>query len=116
GSKSEQLILADISGGQTAGLFNISFRNTVVGVDDLLTDFDGLYANFFEELCFDCVDAERSDPLFVNPSEDDYQLDSLSVAEGIGVPIRFPSPIVIDLEGKPRDPSNPDAGALERGN
>lgn len=116
GSKSDQLILADISGGQTEGFFNVNISNSVVGVDDLLTDFDGLYANFFEGICTNCVKAERQDPLFLNPSEDDYHLDSLSVAEGIALPIRFPLPINIDLEGKQRDPNNPDAGALERGN
>ena len=45
---------------------------------------------------------------------DDFHLDSLSIAEGIGVPIKFPIPIAIDLEGRLRDITNPDAGCLER--
>ena len=114
GSKQDQILLSDITAGEQPEGFNIRFDNCVVGVNDLLSERDGLYANFFEDICFGCVKAERSDPLFINPSEDNYQLDSLSVAEGIGIPIKSPFPIAIDLLGNLRDVSNPDAGCFER--
>ncbi|MEM6378632.1 MAG: hypothetical protein AAF705_10470, partial [Bacteroidota bacterium] len=116
GSKSDQIIFADISAGQTDNIFNVFFNNSVVMVDDLLTEREGLYANFFEDICNDCIKAERSDLLFLDPNEDDYHLDSLSVASNIGRPIRFPVPIATDLEGNVRDPNTPDAGCFEREN
>lgn len=114
GSKTDQILLSDITGGEQPEGFNVRFENCVVGVEDLLTDFDGRYANFFEDFCIDCVSGERSDPLFVDPSDNHFELDSLSIAEGIGVPIKTPLPIATDLLGRLRDPEMPDAGSLER--
>lgn len=114
GSKNDQLVFSDATAGEEEDLFNVRMENCVVGVDELLEEFDGLYANFFDEICLDCVQATRQDPLFIDPNEDDYHLDSLSVALGIGQPIRAPLPIAIDLDGKIRDPETPDAGCYER--
>lgn len=116
GSKQDQILLSDITGGEQPEGFNIRFENCVVGVNDLLTDYNGLYANFFEDICINCVKAARSDALFVDANEDNYQLDTLSVAEGIGVPIKTPLPIAIDLLANLRDINNPDAGCYEREN
>lgn len=49
------------------------------------------------------------DPLFINPFEANYQLDTLSPAQNAGIDIG----ITTDLEGKTRV-SNPDLGAYER--
>jgi len=114
GSKNDQLVFSDLTRGQTPDFFNVEMQNCVVAVDEFLEEFDGLYANFFEDICIDCIKATRQDPLFSDPNEDNYRLDSLSVALGIGKPIRFPLPIAIDLEGKIRDPNMPDAGCFER--
>lgn len=109
GSKRDQLSFSDISGGQL-GWFNIGFQNCIVKVDDLLEEREGLYASFFENQCVNCINGTRDDLLFIDENEDDYHLDSLSIADGAA----FPNAILVDLEGKDRDTQTPDVGCYER--
>lgn len=109
GSRSDEIQLSDVSGRETAGIFNVSFENCIVKVDDLLTDRDGLYSDFLENQCESCINGMRSDALFVDANEDDYHLDTLSIAIGQGQIIPG---ITIDLEDNPRD-SEPDIGCYE---
>ncbi|MGB0431701.1 MAG: hypothetical protein ACPGLV_14605 [Bacteroidia bacterium] len=51
------------------------------------------------------------DPLFVNSAEFNYQLDSLSPAEGKAIPVNG---IKTDYFLNTRDPNNPDIGAFEK--
>jgi hypothetical protein len=51
----------------------------------------------------------NTDPLFIEPRESNFSLDTLSPAQNIGLQLNY----IFDLEGKPRD-SQPDLGALER--
>jgi hypothetical protein len=105
GSRRDELEFADISGGQL-GWFNISFENCVVRVEELLEQQDGLYFNFFNEQCDNCLNGDRETILFVDANGDDYHLDSLSVADGFAKP----NAIQFDIEGNERDPVMPDAG------
>lgn len=87
--------------------FDYSFTNCIVRVDDLVTqDF---FPEFFNN-CDNCINANSSDAIFANPSEDNYRLDTLSIAEKIAIPIPG---ISLDLEHNPRDPTNPDLGCYE---
>ena len=110
GSRRDEVQLADLYGGQDKDLFNISFQDCIVRVDELLQQQDGLYADFFENQCNPCINATRDDLLFKDPNEDDYTLDSLSIAIGQATPIPG---IDIDLIASPRD-SEPDIGCYER--
>ena len=92
-------------------LFNIQFNNSIIRVDELLEQQDGLYADFFENQCETCIRGDRESILFIDPGEQDYHLDSLSIAEEQAIPL--PN-ISIDLEGNPRDPNTPDIGCYER--
>ncbi len=49
------------------------------------------------------------DPLFVEPRESDFSLDTLSPAQNVGLQLNY----LFDLQGMSRD-SKPDLGALER--
>ncbi len=111
GSRRDEISLADISGGSDPFLFGVKFENCIVKVDELLEQQDGLYADFFEDICTPCLQPDREDPLFVSVDEDDYHLDSLSVAIGLGEPL---PEISVDLEDKTRDENNPDVGCYER--
>lgn len=113
GSLADEIEMIDIVGGQEKELFDVEFQNTVVRVKDLLTERDNLYANFFEDICSPCLNGNREDPLFRDENEDDYRLDSLSIALETGSPILSPRAILIDLEGNSRDPVVPDAGCYE---
>lgn len=110
GSRNDEIILSDASERADASLFRLNMENCIVRVQELLTGQDGLYANFFETYCKGCIDAERNDPLFVDRDEDNYQLDSLSIAIDRG--ILLPD-INDDLKGRPRD-DQPDIGSYER--
>lgn len=114
GSMRDEINLVDIAGRQEPDLFDVRFENSVVRVRDLLTNRDGLYGDFFEEICNPCINGEFDTPLFADANQDDYRLDSLSVAIGAAEPVLSPRAITTDLEGNPRDAENPDAGCFER--
>ena len=114
GSLRDEIELIDIAGGGQPELFDVKFQNSVVRVDELLEQRDGLYAGFFETICTNCLNSTRTDPLFANADEDDYHLDSLSIAIGVAAPVIAPSPVLYDLEGNRRDQQNPDAGCFEK--
>lgn len=110
GSRRDQVILSDYSGRMDPDMFEVSLRNCVVRTERLLTDNEGLYADFFESYCEDCVNGDGRDPLFLDTQEDDYHLDTLSIAKDIG-PV-LPD-LEFDLDGVSRD-DMPDAGCFER--
>ncbi|NRB62937.1 MAG: right-handed parallel beta-helix repeat-containing protein [Saprospiraceae bacterium] len=114
GTRRDEIIFSDFTGGSEPSLFNPFFQNCVVKVDELLSQSDSLYAAFFENQCRDCVNGSRDSILFEDPDEDVYLLDSLSIAEELGVPLRFPRPIATDLAGNLRDTQKPDAGCFEK--
>ncbi|MDX1666651.1 MAG: hypothetical protein R3350_05465, partial [Saprospiraceae bacterium] len=113
GTRDDELSLSDITGGSNERMFNVEFENCIVRVKDLLEEQEGLYADFFETLCQPCINADRDDPIFLDPNEDDYHLDSLSIAIGRAKPVNFPVIVEEDLAGNRRDPDNPDIGCYE---
>ncbi|GIV31236.1 MAG: hypothetical protein KatS3mg029_0587 [Saprospiraceae bacterium] len=84
------------------------FSHCIVRVDDLL-DPDTGFPDFFDH-CDPCIVPTNQDALFVSSAQDDYHLDTLSIAEGKALPIPA---IPIDLEGTARDPVAPDIGCYE---
>ncbi len=90
--------------------FDFDFENCIVRVDDLLEE--DAVPDFFDH-CQPCQPGrgESGIILFVDPDENDYQLDSLSIADGFAEPIFN---LNTDLKGLMRDGSMPDAGCFER--
>lgn len=113
GSRKDELDLLDVSGGQTPALFQLRMENCIVRAEELLTEQDGLYADFFENTCLNCIQGKREDPLFVDFNEDDYHLSENSIALEKAKVLNFPFRIDIDLEGNPRDSEKPDIGCYE---
>lgn len=109
GSRRDEISLLDITQGDTPAFFEVSFQSCIVKVDELPSNFDGLYADFFENECMNCINGTRDDALFVSVSEDDYHLDTLSIAEGMALP----NAVFIDLEANLRDMGTPDIGCYE---
>jgi len=110
GSKQDEIVLSDVtsvSDGQIQEGFDYQFDNCIVRVDELLDNPS--YANFFD-FCANCPPIDSRDPLFFDTNDDDYRLDSLSVAQDRAMPIPNLS---IDLVNYPRDPMDPDIGAYE---
>lgn len=114
GTRKDELDLLDISGGQTPALFQLRMEHCIVKADELLTEQEGLYQDFFEKICLDCINGTREDPLFADPNEDDYHLAENSIALERAKPLLFPLRITTDLEGNTRDAEKPDVGCYEQ--
>ena len=113
GSRKDELNLLDISGRQTPELFQLKMENCVIRSEELLTEQDGLYKDFFDSICLNCIQGKREDPLFVDPNADDYRLIEGSIALEKAKPLNFPLRISIDIEGNARDSEKPDIGCFE---
>ncbi len=110
GSRADEVVFIDGTDREEPNFFQADIRNSVVRVNELLSAREGLWSDFFETICTDCYNFQARDPLFLNISEDDYRLDTLSVAQNIGLPLANQ---MIDLAGVMRD-ERPDAGCYER--
>jgi hypothetical protein len=112
GSRGSELIFLDIFEGMEPTQFRASIDNSLVRTDQAFLDSqNGIFANFYEAICNGCLNLTFSDPLFQSIEQDDYQLDSLSLARDLG---EFLPALSIDLLGVDRDMDTPDAGAYER--
>jgi len=110
GTGKDEIDLDDFLGGEDPAYFNYQFKNCIVKVDKLLTYANGLYQDFFDAHCENCINAKNQDALFYNTDDDDYHLDTLSIAEEKAIPL---PDITIDLEGNTRDAAKPDLGCFE---
>lgn len=106
GNDDDELSLIDATDGEP-GFFQYQLTNCIVKVDELLDTEQ--WPDFFDN-CTDCDNLTISDPLFVDFNEADYQLDTLSVAEGRALPI---ATLQTDLNDNSRDATNPDIGCFE---
>ncbi|MFK8164432.1 MAG: right-handed parallel beta-helix repeat-containing protein [Lewinella sp.] len=112
GSRGSELIFLDIFEGMEPSQFRASIENSVVRTDQPFLDSqDGLFADFYEAICNGCLNLTFGDPLFLAIEQDDYQLDSLSIARDLA---DFLPELPVDLLGVDRDMVTPDAGAYER--
>ena len=105
GSRKDEITLFDRT--ETDGDFTYSFENCIVKIEEL--DDNEPWQNFFD-FCNPCTTITPDDNLFANRAENDYHLDTLSIAEEMAMPI--PN-ITIDLEGESRDAVMPDIGCYE---
>lgn len=112
GSDRDEMELSDGTQGQSAGVFNVKFENCIVKVQDLIAR--GQFVNFMGEICNPCINGKSLDKVFKDPNNDDYRLDSLSIAQNYGKPITSPRAINIDIDNVVRNASTPDPGCFER--
>lgn len=111
GSRQDEIVLEDFTRrGDNVTDLDYRFENCIVRVQDLIDENEpGSYPDFFDN-CNPCNNAAPSDALFVDPNDDNYFLDTLSIAEGQAQVI---STIDTDLEGNERDAETPDIGVYE---
>lgn len=114
GSREDEVALDDFA--RFEGIeadFDYNLENCIVRVSKLIDPLEpNPYPDFFEN-CNPCNNAAPSDALFIDPNEDDYHLDTLSIAE---MQAQIINTIDIDLEGNMRDATMPDIGCFERQN
>lgn len=103
GSGNDEISLIEIEDTD----FNFDFKNCIVRVDELLmTD---QYPDFLTD-CENCITYDRSEALFFDANEEDFHLDTLSIAEERGI---FNPDYPLDLDGVMRDTERPDIGCYE---
>ena len=107
GSGRDQVQIIDVT-QDNSGFMNFEFDHTLLRVFQLLRQ--ERYENFLED-CNNCRNFELVEPVFKSVPDNDFRLDSLSIARGFARPL--PNITTIDLDGHPRDSEEPDAGALE---
>lgn len=108
GSSTDEISLSD-GNEMEPSFFNVSMKGCVVVTDDLLKP--EFYPDFFETICSPCFEWTLPEPLFTDISNDDYHLDSLSIAEEKAIPLNT---IQTDIEGNSRDALRPDSGCYEK--
>ena len=110
GSRRDEISLNDFTFQQGADptVLNYSFENCVIRTDEI-NDAENGYPDFFDHVT-NGLNATSQDALFFDANQDDYHLDTLSVAEEKGVPLPG---ILLDLEGNDRDVAMPDVGCFE---
>jgi hypothetical protein len=86
--------------------FNYSFTNCIVKIKDLLLPKN--HPNFLEN-CQNCTQLKNTDKLFLKRNDDDYRLDTMSVALGKA---KFINNVTNDILNKQRKPI-PDLGCYE---
>lgn len=102
GNKESEIILDDINNGTN---FNYLFNHCLIKVDSEFSTADPTY---FQSII------TNKDPKFKNPYNNNYQLDTLSIAKDSGDPdIGVLFPLDIELNNRTID-SAPDLGAYER--
>jgi len=77
GNERDELSLLDWTDGGEPDLFHYQFRNCAVTVDEILEP--ELYPNFFDN-CANCINLTPSDTLFLDLNNEDFTLDTMSIA------------------------------------
>ena len=108
GSRADEITISDFTGANNARL-NYNFKNCIVRTKDLTDPNRGGFADFYDH-CNPCINTNSQAVLFRDADEDDYHLDSLSIAEMQAFPIIG---ILKDLDGNDRDSQQPDIGCFE---
>lgn len=106
GNNQDEISMIDGTDG-APGAFTFNYSHTLVRVKDLLKSDQ--WPDFFNQTT-NCLNYTFGQPLFRDLNEDDFHLDTLSVVEGLALPIPA---IPMDLDGVFRDPIAPDMGCYE---
>ncbi len=107
GTRDDEIDLFNRIPNEDPAFFNYSLKNCIVRVNDLPTE--EFYGDFFDR-CAPCINGIPTDSLFINRDEDDYHLDTMSIAEMQATPL---TTVTLDLDGNSRDAMSPDIGCYE---
>ena len=107
GSRDDEVDLFNRIPLEDPAFFNYRLENCLVRVNDLPEE--EFYTDFFDR-CAPCLNGSPQDSLFMSIPEDNYRLDTMSMAEMNAQPINT---ITLDLDGNMRDAATPDIGCYE---
>ena len=106
GNETDEIFPIDWTGGEEPNLFNFQFKNCAVTVDEILDPEQ--YPNFFDN-CENCIRLMATDTLFLDIDNNDYNLDTMSIAIDKGF---FDGLVIDDILDNNRD-DMPDLGCFE---
>jgi len=106
GNESDEIFPLDWTDGEEPEFFNYTFRNCAVTVDEILEP--DLFPNFFDN-CENCFNLSSTDTLFLDIQNNDYSLDTMSIAIDKGF---FDGMVLEDILDNSRD-NMPDLGCFE---
>lgn len=107
GNDRDEISFLDAFAGAEPGAFQYNFEHCIVRIDELLDA--NAYPNFFNN-CVNCKNIDTSDTLFVSVSDNDFRLDTMSIAIDMGVDLPFVDRDILDF---PREAGSPDIGCYE---
>lgn len=103
GSNGDEIDVNDPTDGAEPEFFQLLFSHTLLITEEVRPLLN------LPETCESCIVYEEGD-LFIDPDEDNYHLDTASVARGLGI---FIAELATDLDGFQRDMETPDLGCFE---
>ncbi len=106
GNETDEIFPIDWTDGEEPDLFNYSFNNCAVTVDEILESEQ--FPNFFDN-CQNCLNLSSIDTLFLDIENNDFSLDTMSIAIDKGF---FDGMITEDILDNSRD-NMPDLGCFE---
>jgi hypothetical protein len=106
GNDSDEIFPIDWTSGEEPDLFNYSFTNCAVTIDEILDPEQ--FPNFFDN-CKDCLSLTFIDTLFLDIDNNDFSLDTMSIAIDKGL---FDGLVTEDILDNNRD-NMPDLGCFE---
>ncbi|MDQ3142008.1 MAG: right-handed parallel beta-helix repeat-containing protein [Bacteroidota bacterium] len=89
-------------------MFDVQLEHCILRVSDLIKPEN--YPDFISTQTNKCIISNNLEKLFKDISNDDFHLDTLSIAEGKAIPLMG---FEKDLDGKLRDALTPDIGCYE---
>lgn len=106
GNEADEIFPIDWTGGDEPELFNYSFKNCAVTVDEILEPDQ--YPNFYDN-CENCISLSFADTLFLDIEGNNFNLDTMSIAIDKGF---FDGLVTDDILDNSRD-NMPDLGCFE---
>ena len=103
GSSRDEILIDEFEGSDPFTV-DYTFNNTMIRIDEFLESRPDFFDN-----CNDCINFNGTDALFVDVNDNNFELDSLSIAERKSIPING---VTDDLLGRMRS-SAPDMGCYE---
>ena len=103
GSSRDEILIDEFE-GMDAFTVDYTINNSMIRIDEFLETRPDFFDN-----CNNCINFNGTDALFVDVNENNFELDSLSIAERMAIPING---ITDDLLGRMRS-SQPDLGCYE---
>jgi len=106
GNSQDEVVLID--GTETDGDFTILAQHCIIKAERLLEE--GPFINFLSEQCENCINAINTDTLFRDFNVNNFNLDSLSIADNAGI---FLPEFNTDLNQNIREEGDTDIGCFQ---